>query len=355
MLSRSRTALVGVSFTAVATLLAGCGSSDGTGSDGGPEKLTYVAYGGSGQEAMIKAHQKPFTAANPDVTFINSSPADVAQVKAQVLGGAVKWDVVSVAPAAAEQHCGKLFEKLSVPKLDPKDLVADGVGECYVGNFTNANIFGYNADAYSDAAKAPRTLKDFFDTKKFPGKRGVLSNPQNGLLEFALLADGVAPDKLYPLDIDRALKKWSTIRKDTYFAPNVGAIQQAAASGQVDLFLAPDSRMIALLDEKKNVKMVWDMSVASVNGLAVPRGSKHKATAEKFLESVAQPAASAKISELLGTVPVNRKAKPQLSANAKLVEAGGPVNTGEVVYQNVQWYAKNWDTVTTKVTNWLVG
>jgi len=357
IMSRSRTTAAAVSFAMVGVLLAACGSSGDAGSSGtgGPEKLTYVSYGGSGQDAQIEAFQKPYTAAHPNVTFVNSSPADVAQVKAQVLAGAVQWDVVSVAPAAAKQNCGTLFEKLSLPNLKPADFTDKGIGECYVGNFANATIFGYNADKYPDPSKAPQTLKDFFDTAKFPGKRGVITNLQNGILEYPLLADGVAPDKLYPLDVDRALKKWDTIRKDTLFAPNVGALQQAAGSNQVDMFLLADSRMIALLNDKKNVKMVWDTTVVSVNALAVPLGSKHKAAAEDFLQSVVQPGPSAKISELLATPPINRAAQPNLSANGKLVAANGPANTGKTVVQDIDWYADNFDKVTTRLTNWLVG
>lgn len=360
--SRSRTTLAGASITAAAILLAGCGASDddpgsgGTsGTSGAPEKLTYVSYGGSGQDAQIKAFQEPYTAAHPNVSFVNSSPADVAQVKAQVQAGVIQWDVMSVAPAAATQHCGTLFEKLNLPKLNPADFVEKAIGECYVGNFSNATIFGYNADKFPDAAKAPKTLKDFFDTARFPGKRGVITNLQNGILEYPLLAEGVAPDKLYPLDVDRALKKWDTIRGETLFAPNVGALQQAAGSGQVDLFLLADSRMIALLNDKKNVKMVWDTTVVSINGLAVPLGSKHKATAEDFLQSLVQPEPIAKITELLGTAPVNLKAKPNLTENGKLVEAYGPANTGKTVLQDIDWYADNFDAVTTKLNNWLVG
>ena len=68
-----------------------------------------------------------------------------------------------------------------------------------------------------------------------------------------------------------------------------------------------------------------------------------------------QPEPVAKISEMLGTAPVNLKAKPNLTDNGKLVEVYGPVNTGETVVQDVDWYAQNWDEVTTKLTNWLVG
>jgi putative spermidine/putrescine transport system substrate-binding protein len=354
-MARSRTVLAGAGLTAAALLLTACGGDAGPDAAGGAVRLTYVSYGGSGQDAQIKAFQEPYAAAHPDVTFVNSSPADVAQVKAQVTSGVVQWDVVSVAPAAAQQHCGTLFEKLSLPGLNTGDFVPKAIGECYVGNFGNASPFAYNADKYPDPAKAPQTIKDFFDTAKFPGKRGVITNLQNGILEYPLLAEGVAPDKLYPLDVDRALNKWATIRKDTVFAPNVGALQQAASSGQVDMFLLSDSRLIALLNENKNIKIVWDATVVSVNALAVPLGTKHKETAQDFLRSLVQPEPVAKISEMLGTVPVNLKAKPNLTPNGKLVEVYGPANTGKTVVQDIDWYAQHWDEVTTKLNNWLVG
>ena len=42
----------------------------------------------------------------------------------------------------------------------------------------------------------PTTLADFFDTEKFPGKRGLRKSPKANL-EMALIADGVAPDEVY--------------------------------------------------------------------------------------------------------------------------------------------------------------
>ena len=73
----------------------------------------------------------------------------------------------------------------------------------------------YSTDAYAEG-KAPQTWADLFDLKQFPGKRTLADNPVSSL-EIALLADGVAPDKLYPLDADRALKKLDTIKPDTIF------------------------------------------------------------------------------------------------------------------------------------------
>jgi putative spermidine/putrescine transport system substrate-binding protein len=352
-MSKTRRALVLISTLALVSVTAACSGSGGSAGSG--TALTFVAYGGDGQKAMISDWQKPYTAAHPDVTFVNTSPPDVAQVKAQVQNNAVQWDVVAVAPAAAQQNCGTLFEPLEFPGLDTSTLVKGTVGKCYIGNFINATPFAYRTDAFPDPAKAPKTIQDFFDVAKFPGQRGMLSNLQNGILEYPLLADGVAPDALYPLDVDRSLAKLATIRKATTFAPNVGALQQAVGSNQVDMFLLPDSRLVPLMNQGTKITVVWDVTVTSINAFAVPKGSKKKAAAEGFMASVVSPSSVAAISEHLGTAPVNSAAKPNLSENAKKVEVYGPVNTGKTVLQDVDWYAQNFNQVTAELTNWLAG
>lgn len=354
-MSRTRTALVGFSMLAVAGLLAGCaGEPTPVSTDAGdPVTLTFVAYGGVGQEAMIKTWQKPYTAEHPNVDFINTSPPDVAQVKAQVESNAVLWDVMATSPAAAEQNCGTLFEPLDFSGLDQSDLVDFTVGECYIGNFINASPLAYRTDAFPNGG--PKTIEDFFDTEKFPGQRGVLTNLQNGILEYGLLGDGVAADDLYPLDVDRSLAKWDEIRDVTTFAPNVGALQQAVAANQVDMFFLADSRLVPLMNDGQDLTIVWDTTVASVNAFAVPKGTAKKDAANAFLETVVNPTAQAQIAEALGVQPVNKSAKPDLGENAKKLAVFSDVNTGDTVIQDVPWYAANFNEITTKLTNWLAG
>ncbi|MEU7712419.1 extracellular solute-binding protein [Micromonospora chalcea] len=357
MVLRTSRVLAVLVATAVVSMTAACGGDEPAAAvdPEGDVKLTFVAYGGVGQEAMIKHYQEPYTKAHPNVTFTNTSPPDVAQVKAQVESGAVLWDVVATAPAAATQNCGTLFEPLDFSGVDKSNLAEGTIGKCYIGNFINASPFAYRTDAFPDPSKAPKSIKDFFDVQNFPGQRGILTNLQNGILEYPLLADGVEPDALYPLDVDRSLKKLNTIRKVTTFAPNVGALQQAVGAKQVDMFLLADARLVPLMDEGADITVVWDVTVASINCFAVPKGSPKKVAAERFLSTVVSPEAVAGISEALGTAPVNLAAKPNLSENAKKVEVYGDANTGKTVLQDVQWYADNFNEVTAKLTNWLAG
>lgn len=358
MMSTSRKSLAGLGMIAAVGLLAGCAGGPETPPAGGgdePATITFVAYGGVGQDAMIEAWQAPYIADNPHISFVNTSPPDVAQVKAQVENNAVEWDVLAIAPAAAQENCGTLFEPLDFSGVDTSDLVEGTIGECYIGNFINASPLAYRTDAYPDPANAPTSIEDFWDVEKFPGQRGVLTNLQNGILEYGLLADGVAPGSLYPLDVDRSLAKWDEIRDVTTFAPNVGALQQAVADRQVDMFLLADSRLVPTMDDGMDITIVWDVTVASINAFAVPLGAPNKAATEAFLATVVLPDRAAHIAEKLGVAPVNFAAKLNLSANAAKLEVFGAANTGETVVQDIDWYADNFSAVTTKLTNWLAG
>src|SRR5260221_1125283 len=75
-------------------------------------------------------------------------------------------------------------------------------------------VMAFNKTAFKD--RQPSTWKDFWNVKDFPGKR-MLGGSCVGGLECALLADGVPPDKIYPIDLPRALAKIKEIKEHTVF------------------------------------------------------------------------------------------------------------------------------------------
>jgi putative spermidine/putrescine transport system substrate-binding protein len=74
-----------------------------------------------------------------------------------------------------------------------EDYVKGAIQPCGVGFFVWSTVLAYNADKL---ASAPTSWADFWDTKKFPGKRGLRKGAKY-TLEFALMADGVAPKDVY--------------------------------------------------------------------------------------------------------------------------------------------------------------
>ncbi len=56
------------------------------------------------------------------------------------------------------------------------------------------------------------------------------------------MADGVAPDKLYPLDVDRGFKKLDSIKAQTIFWSTNSQAQQLFVDGEVNLGLILNGR-----------------------------------------------------------------------------------------------------------------
>ncbi len=130
-------------------------------------------------------------------------------VQAKVKAGKPNWDVVQVEAEELALGCADgLYEKIDWDKVGGKDKFLDSaVNDCGVGAIVWSTAIAYNADKLKDG---PQSWADFWDVKKFPGKRSLRKGAKY-TLEFALLADGVSKDEVYdvlstPEGVDRAFK-----------------------------------------------------------------------------------------------------------------------------------------------------
>ncbi|TIS77867.1 MAG: extracellular solute-binding protein, partial [Mesorhizobium sp.] len=172
--------------------------------------LTFTGYGGSYQEAVVKNVINPFT--EETGIKVNVVPApDLARVKAQQLTGNVEWDVFD--GSSTEGATGSkqdLWEKLDLTMFDVEDL-ATAPNEYFVpwGLYTGGIAWDPNKFG---PGKHPSTFAEHLDLDKFPGRRTLFLNGPSWNLEIALLADGVPPTEIYPLDLDRAFKVLDRIK-----------------------------------------------------------------------------------------------------------------------------------------------
>ncbi len=184
--------------------------------------LTFVSFGGAYQDAQTKGWVEPFMKANPNIKIVQDQPTDYAKIKAQAEAGNVTWDVVDVG-----NDFGLARNKDILTPLDKKVLktaytqALPGViqSRWRVADIIYGVVMAYRTDKFK---RPPAGWKDFFDTKTFPGKRGLWKFVSGGLLEFALVADGVPQKKLYPLDLNRAFKKLDTIKSDIVWWDTAG-------------------------------------------------------------------------------------------------------------------------------------
>ena len=169
--------------------------------------LTITSFGGAYQTSQRKTYFEPFTAKTGVKITEEEYNGEIAKLRAMVETNNVTWDVVDVDTQTGQQGCDEgIFLTLDYSKIQPKDKYIDRAAtDCAVANMVYSTVVAYDGDKLQDGPTGPA---DFFDLKKFPGKRALWKNP-NSNLELALMADGVPSDKVYetlqtPEGVDRA-------------------------------------------------------------------------------------------------------------------------------------------------------
>jgi len=314
------------------------------------DSVNFVSWGGSTQDAQKQAWAVPF-AKSSGITVVQDGPTDYGKLKAMVESGNVQWDVVDVEAdfalrAAAEGLLEPLdFNTIKRDRIDPRFASDNGVG-----SFFFSFVLGYNEDKLG--SKKPVDWTAMFDTKTYPGKRALYKWPSPGVLELALLADGVAADKLYPLDLDRAFKKLDTIKKDIVWWGGGAQSQQLLASGEASMGQMWNGRVYALQQDGAPVGVSWKQNLVMADFLVVLKGAKNKDAAMKFIAEATSPRGQADFSNLSAYAPVNLDSVPRLDSTLakNLPTAYG----ADQITLDFAYWAKNGPDIATRWNEWLV-
>lgn len=274
----------------------------GTHAANAQESLTFVSWGGSTQAAQQRAWTDPFSQAT-GIIVKQAGPTDYAAFKAMVESGNVTWDVVDVEPdfALRAGREGLLepmdFKQIAQRSIDPRFVTLYAVGSFYF-----SFVLGYNSDSVQQPTAGWSAL---FDTQNYPGKRSLYKWPSPGVLEMALLADGVASEQLYPLDLDRAFGKLDSIKADIVWWDSGDESQRLLSSGEISLGMFWNGRVNALQQSGAPVGISWRQNLVTGDFLVIPRGAKNADAAKRFLGFASSPKAQADLAILTGYAPVN--------------------------------------------------
>ncbi len=254
--------------------------------------VTVISFGGANQKAQDKAFYEPFASTGAGKVIAGEYNGEQAKIKAMVEAGHVTWDVVEVESPELVRGCEEgLYEKLDYTRIGAKtDFLGKAVSDCGIGIFVWSTALAYNADKL---ANAPTSWADFWDTKNFPGKRGLRKGAKF-TLEFALLADGVAPADVYTVlgtkaGVERAFKKLDQIKGDIQWWEAGAQPPQLLASGDVVMSAAYNGRIAAAQKEGKNLRVVWNGSIYDVDSWAIPKGTPKRDEAYRFVKFASEP------------------------------------------------------------------
>ena len=224
----------------------------------------------------------------------------LSEITAQKEAGAITWDIIDVYAMDTINGCDEGlfvefdFDKDFGPGSDgvkaSDDFFAPMPSKCAVGNILYTWNYAYHNDKIG--SKKPKTIKDFFNTKKFPGKRGIYKNAVSNL-EIALAADGIKPGKggakIYKAlntekGVQRALDKIAALCND----PQGGCVFWSAGakppellmSGEVVMATGWNGRFFNAIMDGAPLTQVWDAQGLDYQYMVMVKGGPNVASGD---------------------------------------------------------------------------
>ncbi|MGI3165405.1 ABC transporter substrate-binding protein [Pseudooceanicola sp. 200-1SW] len=239
------------------------------------KELYINSWGGPWLEAATANLFEPFTAAT-GIAINTVSPVSFAKLAAQVRTGVYEFDVTTLGGGdiVAANNAG-LLEPIEEPY--PGGLFQNGVG-----SHAFATMMAWRTDKGWE--ETPQSWADFWDVERFPGGRSLQRYPAR-VLPLALLADGVAPEDLYPLDIDRAFAKLDEIKEHIRVWWTGGAQStQILRDGEVDMIGIWHGRYFEAADAGAPVDFTWNQAELDNAYWVVAKETPNMEAAKMFVE-----------------------------------------------------------------------
>lgn len=324
-------------------VMAALGVSGSALAQGGRE-LVLANWGGAAVDGMMQAYGPGMEADLGVKLAIDSSGPSAGKIRQMVESGRVTWDV-------CDSGIGTSFDLGRRGLLEPIDYTIVDKSKM-PGAF--AYPWGAASSAFSyvlawDSAKirgeAPQNWADFWNVGKYPGKRTMWRN-MFSVLETALMADGVAPDKIYPIDVKRAFAKVKEIKPHTIFWQSGAESEQLLRDGEVVIGNIWSTRAKQVVEQTKGrVEFIWDNGIVTPGVWVVPKGNPAGKDAQRFIARTLEPARQIILLKTLGSGPSNPAASDLVPAELKRFNPTDRENLAKQILIDGPWYADNYTQV----------
>ena len=318
------------------------------------ETLTVADPGGVWTLAADGAFVKPFEKENGvEINHIARQHYPSVEIKANVEAKAYTWDVVIATDADVfELEPQGLLEPLDWSGDDMAQIMPEAKKPDWMGSDIYATILAWRTDKYGN--NGPKSWADFWDVQKFPGRRAMHKHPID-MLEIALLADGVPKDKIYPIDMDRALKKLDQIKPHVAVWWTGGAqTTEMLQSGEVDMLPTWNGRAQAVIDAGGPVAIEWSQGLFALEGWVIPKGDPQTALGKKFIKYCANAKRQAEFVSALPYGPTNPKAYDYIPKERAKFLPTAPENFPKLIQSNNEWWGKNKEKALERFNAWLL-
>lgn len=322
-----------------------------------PPKPPGIVFNGPVGDSLVAAravfyaeYEKRF-----GIKVIETGPSSMAKLRAMVDARNVEWTIAEVGgeDAIVAERLG-LFEQID-RQIVPMDTLIKPLDERRVTaprNFYSTTL-AYRRDGFRNG-KVPTSWADFWDVRNFPGPRSLRDRAIDNL-EFALLADGVSVDNLYPLDVDRAFRKLDQIKPHVAVWWNGG--QQPAQlliDKEVVMTSGWNGRFYKLQREDAGIDIAWAGSMVKVGTFGVVKGAPQAYWGQKMLGLSLDPKLQAAYAERVGYPGTNPKCWEHISPTLHKFFPTAPENISKIAWTNDAWWSERGATVEDRFKRWLL-
>ncbi len=311
-------------------------------------EVVVATTGGAYDRALKEVWFEPFTQATAiKVSTVTATDAE-QRTRAQAMAntGRVTWDIINNVDIIAESAQNRAFTRdltaFCAQFEARKDLVEKSCNPAGVRISFNATLLAFNTQRFKNGD--PGTWADLWDTARFPGPRALPSfNDPWRVFAAALLADGVPADKLFPLDIDRALKKLDAIKPQIQLWWRTGdQSQQGFRNAEYAMGMIWGTRASALRAEGQPVGISYDGAFLLADTMQILRDGPNSAGAEALLKFyLDHPEVQAKLAERLNVTPPSLDAIAKMSEAARANIPNSPEAFKGIVKHDSAWIAAN--------------
>lgn len=303
--------------------------------------------GGAQSEALKAAYFEPFEK-ETGIKVIQTPRTPEAVIRASIIAGVPKYDVISFtgsfAPSFASDGLLLPIDFSLWGDVRKEDFAPAPVTDFTVPNYIYSIIVAFTQTA-GTSANTPGSWADVWDTERFKGGRTLASGSLGSgcaTFECALLADGVPPEKLYPLDMDRAVKSLERIQKSVvkWWVGGAEPVQMMV-DGNASIGSAWNGRIEPIRKQGGSISMTWNQGIMQYATWAVPKGAKNAENAMRFVAFSARPDRQAAYSRAIDYGPTNKRAYEHIPKDRALILPTAPdIGPKQVVQDYAWWSAK---------------
>jgi putative spermidine/putrescine transport system substrate-binding protein len=293
--------------------------------------------------ASLKAQQETWGAfyekeTGGKVNWDGSQPSN-GKIRAMVEAKNVIWDVCDLGPqAVGELGPIGMLSKIDYSIVDKTKCIPQFAYEYGICNYLFSHVLAWDTKVVTSQP----TLADYYDVKKYPGKRGIRKDPV-AVFEAALQADGVPKDKLYPLDVDRALKKIASIKNDAIFWGDHSQSQSLIRDGEIVMGIMSHTRAILVKEETKG-RVNWSFRggflIPSI--WVVPANNPSGKQVMHFIRASQEPSTQIALMKILGNGPANPEADKLVPPELQAANPGSAVNVEQQVKMGTEYWMQNY-------------